>query len=161
MAAGLSQGSLARRAGVDQATLSLLETGRTEPMWTVLAKLIRCLGVDLVGGVRERAARPKSAGAGSLACRRCRRTITRGAAALGRYGPAYCLRCLARHPGATFGERLKAHRLAAGLTQQELADATGTYPQEISCYERDETEPTWRTVAALVRALGVGLVDVR
>ena len=69
--------------------------------------------------------------------------------------------CLARQPGATFGERLKAHRLASGLTQQELADATDTYPQEISCYERDETEPTWRTVAALVRVLGVGLVDVR
>jgi hypothetical protein len=33
--------------------------------------------------------------------------------------------CLARHPEATFTDRLKAHRLAAGLTMEALAQRLG------------------------------------
>ena len=130
-------------------------------MWTVLGKLIRCLGVELVGEVGVRPVAPRRSAPGAMACRQCRRTITRGVADLGRYGAAYCLRCLAEHSEARFGERLRAHRLAAGMSQQDLADATGIYAQELSCYERDQREPVWRSVAKLVRVLGVGLVEVR
>ena len=51
-----------------------------------------------------------------MVSRECGRTIARGAGSILTNGPAYCLTSLARHPEATFAERLKAHRLAAGLT---------------------------------------------
>jgi transcriptional regulator with XRE-family HTH domain len=44
--------------------------------------------------------------------------------------------CLANRPDATFGERLKAHRLAAGLTLKELARGAGLRYQNLSAYER-------------------------
>ena len=47
--------------------------------------------------------------------------IARGRVANKTAQDTYCLRCLAKHPKATFGERLKAYRVAAGLTRKELA----------------------------------------
>jgi transcriptional regulator with XRE-family HTH domain len=55
----------------------------------------------------------------------------------------------------TFGERLRAIRRAAGLTQVELAARSGVSQPSISQYEAGDTEPAWSTVAALCRALGV------
>jgi hypothetical protein len=43
-------------------------------------------------------------------------------------GAAHCLRCLARQPDVSFGTRLKAHRLAAKLTQRELTRRAGLHP---------------------------------
>ena len=45
---GLSQAELARRAGVAQAVISAYETGRREPGVSMLEKLVRAAGHDLV-----------------------------------------------------------------------------------------------------------------
>jgi transcriptional regulator with XRE-family HTH domain len=55
----------------------------------------------------------------------------------------------------TFGARLKQLRAQAGLTQQELADRAGLHKQSVSRLEQDEYSPTWPTVQALAKALGV------
>ena len=75
-----------------------------------------------------------------------------------RNGPVLCLACLARRPAATFGERLKAHRLAAGLTLEALAARCGIRYQRLSAYERGAEEPAWGNLVRLVGALGPGLL---
>ncbi|HMS88906.1 MAG TPA: helix-turn-helix domain-containing protein [Acidimicrobiales bacterium] len=52
--AGLSQAELARRAGVVQPVISAYETGRREPGLSMLTKLVRATGHDLVVEVVER-----------------------------------------------------------------------------------------------------------
>jgi ribosome-binding protein aMBF1 (putative translation factor) len=55
------------------------------------------------------------------------------------------------------GARLLQHRLAAGLTQKELAIASGVDQADISRIERGEGNPTTDTLDALARPLGVSL----
>jgi transcriptional regulator with XRE-family HTH domain len=70
-------------------------------------------------------------------------------------GPAVlCLACLSGRPGAPFAERLKAHRLAAGLTQAELARRAGLAKESIGKYERGHARPGPKSLA---RVLGPGL----
>lgn len=52
--AGLSQAELARRAGMAQPVISAYENGRREPGLSMLAKLVRATGHDLVVEVVER-----------------------------------------------------------------------------------------------------------
>lgn len=54
-----------------------------------------------------------------------------------------------------FGERLKALREKRGITQQELAQMTGSDWSQISRYEREVNLPTADRVVALARALRV------
>ena len=54
-----------------------------------------------------------------------------------------------------FGERLHAERLAAGLTQQRLAELAEMDPAEISRYEKGARSPRLDTVVRLASALGV------
>jgi non-specific serine/threonine protein kinase len=57
---------------------------------------------------------------------------------------------------ANFGELLRDHRRAAGLTQEELAEQAGVSPRSISELERGGAHiPRRDTVALLVRALGL------
>jgi transcriptional regulator with XRE-family HTH domain len=93
-----------------------------------------------------------------LPCWECGATITTGSAQVRNNGPALCLACLARHPDASFADRLKAHRLAAGLTLAELAERAGVRPQNLSAYERGAAGPKWRRLVRLVAALGPALV---
>ncbi len=56
----------------------------------------------------------------------------------------------------SFGERLRDHRRAAGLTQEELAEQAGLSPRSISELERGGAHiPRRDTVALLARALGL------
>ena len=74
-------------------------------------------------------------------------------------GPfSLCLGCLRREKNPPIAERLKTHRLAAGLTQQQLADKVGCYLTEISGYETGRYAPHWRILSLLVQVLGVGLI---
>src|SRR3954469_6791433 len=53
-----------------------------------------------------------------------------------------------------FGEVLRNHRRAAGLTQEELAERAGVSPRSISGLERGEgATPRRDTVAQLIREL--------
>ena len=54
---------------------------------------------------------------------------------------ALCLCCLAKRPDASFGVRLKAMRLAVGMTKAELAHQAGAEPTQIGGYEKGETSP--------------------
>ena len=61
--------------------------------------------------------------------------------------------CLAGAPSAPFGERLRAFRLAAGLTAGELAGLVGVVPETVHGYERDEAQRLPWTV--LLKLAGV------
>ena len=55
-----------------------------------------------------------------------------------------------------FGDRLKTLREAAGMSQEALARCAGISTSAVSKLEQKKVEPTWPTVQALARALGVG-----
>ncbi len=57
--------------------------------------------------------------------------------------------------GKSFGERLKELRETAGLTQVELAARAGMHQFGVAKLEQGIREPTWASVQALARALGV------
>jgi transcriptional regulator with XRE-family HTH domain len=60
---------------------------------------------------------------------------------------------------ATFGERLKAHREAAGLSQPQLAERSGVPVGTIRDYEQGRREPLLGAAAKLARALKKQLED--
>jgi transcriptional regulator with XRE-family HTH domain len=55
----------------------------------------------------------------------------------------------------TFGARLKHLREQAGLTQLQLADKAGMNQYSVAKLEQDQYSPTWPTVQALAKALGL------
>jgi putative transcriptional regulator len=54
-----------------------------------------------------------------------------------------------------FAARLRQLRTEAKLTQQELAERAGSHRQTIAHLEMGTRSPSWDTVRALCRALGV------
>jgi transcriptional regulator with XRE-family HTH domain len=102
----------------------------------------------------------KAAGAtppGVVRCRACGAQVATGRRTIERNGPALCLACLAARADAPFAERLRSHRLAAGLTQVDLARRAGVVERSIGSYERGEKAPGVRILARLARVLGPGL----
>jgi transcriptional regulator with XRE-family HTH domain len=73
-------------------------------------------------------------------------------------GTGLCPRCLARKPGARFGQVLRAYRLAAGLSQAEVARRCRIRATSLCQYERDKHRPRPSTLARLARVLGPGLL---
>lgn len=55
--------------------------------------------------------------------------------------------------GTAFGQVLKAHRLQAGFSQEELAYRSDMHSTTISLYERGGRQPSLHTVFVLCRAL--------
>ena len=91
-------------------------------------------------------------------CSECRLLIAPTIRSSTNNGPALCLDCLAKRPQATFGERVKAYRLAAGLTQEMLARLSGSIPYMIRRYEQDRAEPMLTSLLRIVRVLGIGVI---
>jgi transcriptional regulator with XRE-family HTH domain len=58
-------------------------------------------------------------------------------------------------PKGGFAGKLRSLRTAAGMTQQALADAAGLNKHAVVKLEAGNREPSWATVRALARALGV------
>ena len=58
---------------------------------------------------------------------------------------------------ATFGERLKAARIANGLTLERLAAAVGVTRPLLGYYERGERQPKLAVLMKLSKRLGVSL----
>jgi transcriptional regulator with XRE-family HTH domain len=56
-----------------------------------------------------------------------------------------------------FARRLKALREAAGLTQEQLAEAAGLNRYGLAKLEQGVGQPHWPTVLALAKALGVSV----
>jgi transcriptional regulator with XRE-family HTH domain len=162
LAAGLSQRALSRQADASVHVIGGIERGEwTNPVWPTVRALVAALGVELVPGRRLTFPPCPGQGPGAVACRECGRTIARGAGSIRTNGAAYCLSCLARHPEANFGERLKAHRLAAGLMMEALGKRVGVAHQPVCEYESGRRMPQWRALVKLVGVLGLGLVDFR
>lgn len=53
------------------------------------------------------------------------------------------------------GERIRKARMIAGLTQDELADATGLSRVVISRYEKGKTDPSATALISIADALGI------
>lgn len=60
-----------------------------------------------------------------------------------------------------FAGRLRELRVAAGLTQQELAERIGVRLGAISRWEAGRREPSWSNILALCAALGVSCEEFR
>jgi transcriptional regulator with XRE-family HTH domain len=75
--------------------------------------------------------------------------------------PVYCLACLAKRSEATFGERVKAYRVAAGLSRAELAKRAGVKKTLLDLYERSNAsgDPRWSQVRRLALVLGIASWD--
>jgi transcriptional regulator with XRE-family HTH domain len=69
--------------------------------------------------------------------------------------PTLCLPCLARRPRASFAQRLRAHRIAAGLSRAALARKAGLARRAVAILERGEHRPQRGTLRRLAEALGV------
>jgi transcriptional regulator with XRE-family HTH domain len=159
LASGPSQRALSRQADVSVHVISGIDRGEwTNPVWPTVRALVAALGVELVPGCRLTFPPGPGQAPGAVACRECGRTIVRGTGSIRTNGAAYCLGCLARHPEASFGERLKAHRLAAGLTVEALGKRVGVPHKPVCDYERGRMVPQWRALVPLVGVLGLGLV---
>lgn len=65
-----------------------------------------------------------------------------------------------RDPVAAFAKQLRALRLEAQMTQDQLADASGFDAREIRRYEAAERDPGIRTVNKLAAALGVTVPEL-
>ena len=63
-------------------------------------------------------------------------------------------------PTAQFAENLRRLRLASGLTQEDLSDATAMGAAEISRLERGGRDPQLHTVVRLARGLGVSVAEL-
>jgi transcriptional regulator with XRE-family HTH domain len=104
----------------------------------------------------------KRMNAREVKCKECGGVIARGRAANKTAQNTFCLACLAKHPKATFAERLRAHRVAAGLTRVELARRTGLMRGRVHAFETSRTgEALLRQVCRLIRVLGVGLLGLK
>src|SRR5947209_7682992 len=58
-----------------------------------------------------------------------------------------------------FKDKLKSLREQKGWTQQQLAEASGLGQRSVSNLEQGRNKPTWESVLALARALGVSCED--
>ena len=92
----------------------------------------------------------------SVACCGCGRTIISAGVLRSDEGKALCLPCLRKRPHVPFGQRLKALRLAAGLTQSELAARTGITPSCLCLYEAGHAKPKAANRDRLLEGLGAG-----
>ncbi|WP_078965059.1 helix-turn-helix domain-containing protein [Streptomyces aureocirculatus] len=54
-----------------------------------------------------------------------------------------------------FGHRVREHRLSAGLSQEELAEAAGIHRTYVSSLERGQRNVSLDNIIALARALKV------
>jgi transcriptional regulator with XRE-family HTH domain len=162
VAAGLTVLALAGRAGISDENLHQYEYGLVLPGFASLCRLGRVLGPAIYPPgpahtpATVRQGRPPSPGAVTPRSPGSGADLAPGRRGAGNNGPGWCLRCLAKHPEATFGDRLKAHRLAAGLSLAALAARCGVSYQRVADYERGVV-PNWRALVALVGVLGHGL----
>jgi len=95
----------------------------------------------------------------SVTCCGCGRTIVSAGVLPGDRGKALCLPCLEKRPLTPFGQRLKALRLAAGLTQAELADRAGINPSSLSMYEAGRKKPKPSSLDQLIKGLTSGVAQ--
>jgi transcriptional regulator with XRE-family HTH domain len=97
----------------------------------------------------------RKAGQRVITCRECRMPIDPAGVLPKDADNTLCLICVARGPEATFGQRLKAFRLAVGLTRRELDLLAGLPASSVQYYEQDRRSPTDKNKTRLAEALGI------
>lgn len=60
----------------------------------------------------------------------------------------------------SFGDRLRAARIATGMTQEQLGFALGVTKSSVSAWENDRETPGFRVLPALRTALGRSLDEL-
>jgi transcriptional regulator with XRE-family HTH domain len=124
-----------------------------------LAEIGRRLGISHQAVHRLLKASGQKVELSAVFCRRCSAKIREHRLRGQPYGGVLCLDCLAWQPVASFGDRLRAFRLAAGLTQRELAQQIDTNQSVISLYERHVlVHPSRKRLAELTAVLGQDLL---
>jgi transcriptional regulator with XRE-family HTH domain len=98
--------------------------------------------------------RPQRSPARTVPCSSCAALIVSDGAVRHDIGSALCLDCLELHPNVSFAQRLRALRLAAGLSRTDLAVRSGIAPGSIRAYEDDSRRPHPRTLRRLAQLLG-------
>jgi DNA-binding XRE family transcriptional regulator len=92
-----------------------------------------------------------------LQCRDCKAEII-SATATGHQRPVLCRECVLRRREVPFAEALHSLRVAAGLSQQALAEAVGMTQTQIALYELGRFEPRWSEAVELFAVLGAAWV---
>jgi hypothetical protein len=93
-----------------------------------------------------------------LRCQGCEALIVSGNPQMWNRNPAWCLRCLAKIPDAPFSIRLRAFRLAKGLSAAQLAKEAGVTVSAVRYHEWCLSNPRWDFLVKVVRVLGPELV---
>ena len=133
---------------------------KADPRRQRLAAALRARGLTFAAigrrlGVTPEAARQMALAAGRPAPPRC---ASCAGPLPARSRGVRCPACVAADPDAPFAERLRALRLAAGLTGARLAALAGLSYTTIRNYEGGRGRPRPRLLAALARVLGGGLL---
>jgi hypothetical protein len=68
---------------------------------------------------------------------------------------ALCLNCLDKISGVMFGERLRAHRIARGLSRRDIAQKARVCVTTATLLEQHQRRPQPGTLRKLAAALGV------
>ncbi len=71
-----------------------------------------------------------------------------------------CFKCVIKGFKMTVGANLKVLRQRAGLTQKQLADASGMQLTQISRIENNDTDPKASTLGKIIQALGCTANDL-
>jgi transcriptional regulator with XRE-family HTH domain len=71
-----------------------------------------------------------------------------------------CLACLGKPGLYSPGDRIRAHRLAAGLSRAALARRAGVSRHQVGTAESGRHQPTPDTLRRLAKALGVKAADL-
>jgi DNA-binding CsgD family transcriptional regulator len=69
-----------------------------------------------------------------------------------------CLACLAKRPEATVPQRLRAYRIAAGLSTRQLAERVGASQWVVTTAETGASRPSRALLARLAVVLGPGVL---
>jgi hypothetical protein len=91
-------------------------------------------------------------------CAGCRVKVVSRAADPSDSDVVFCLPCLGKRPEATFSQRLRALRLAAGLSRGAVARRAGVSWFSVERYELGGRQPRRPQLARLVRVLGPELI---
>jgi transcriptional regulator with XRE-family HTH domain len=119
-----------------------------------LAEIAQRFGVtkqaiwSLLHGRQQRTA------ARAVACTGCRGMILSPGALRCDAATALCLGCLRSRAEVPFAQRLKALRLAAGLSRAELAQRSSLAPGSLRAYEDGQRQPQERSALRLAVVLG-------
>jgi transcriptional regulator with XRE-family HTH domain len=105
--------------------------------------------------------RPQRTAARAVACTGCGAMIVSPGALRRDAATALCLACLRARADVSFAQRLKALRLASGLSRAELAGRSGMAPGSLRAYEDGLRAPQERSAVRLARILGDDLLGSR